>query len=269
MQIGLHLPNRGPHGKRELIRDCARIADAMPIDDLWVFDHIAVPPAQSQGSGGYYVEPLATLAFVAGITERIGIGTRVLILPYRNPYLIAKWAASIQELSGGRLRLGCGVGWMEAEFNVLGVARNRRGALTDAALEMLHRCFASDEVEVNGEKILFLPRPPRPPIFIGGAPPHALRRAVRFGEGWMPGNGEADKLREPIAELRRLAQEAGRPAPEVVLADTLPLDDPGRARERLQQLADVGVTRFSLNLPYETAREFERLANTVVRAAGR
>ena len=79
----------------------------------------------------------------------------------------------------------------------------------------------------------------------------------------MPGDGEADKLREPIAELRRLAQEAGRPAPEVVLADTLPLDDPGRARERLQQLADVGVTRFSLNLPYETASEFERLANTV------
>jgi len=269
MQIGIHLLNRGPNARRELLRDAARIADRLPVDELWVFDHIAIPRDQSQGSGGRYIEPLATLAFVAGATERVGIGTRVLILPYRNPYMIAKSVASIQELSGGRLRLGCGVGWLEAEFQVLGVPRSRRGALTDEALAMLHRCFAEDEVEVNGAKVLFLPRPARPPIFIGGAPPHALSRVVRFADGWMPGPGDPLLLREPIRELRRLAAEAGKPAPEIVFSDSLPLDDESRARARLALLAEIGVTRFGLNMPYESAGEFGRMAEFLVRAAGR
>ena len=269
MQIGIHLLNRGPNARRELLRDAARIADRLPVDELWVFDHIAIPRDQSQGSGGRYIEPLATLAFVAGATERVGIGTRVLILPYRNPYMIAKSVASIQELSGGRLRLGCGVGWLEAEFQVLGVDRKRRGALTDAALEVIHRCFAADEVEVNGARVLFRPRPPRPPIYIGGAPPQALARAARFGDGWMPGpTKDPETLRAPIAELRRQFAAAGKPAPEVVFSDALPLDDPGAARAKIESLAEIGVTQFGLYMPYETGAEFARLAETLVRATG-
>jgi probable F420-dependent oxidoreductase len=269
MHIGLQLPNKGPRASRALIGDCARIADALPVDDLWVFDHVAVPPDNARGSDGFYVEPLATLAFVAGITERIGIGTRVLILPYRNPYLIAKWAASLQALSDGRLRLGCGVGWMEAEFQVLGVDRTKRGALTDRALETIHRCFAADEVEINGATVLFLPRPARPPIFIGGAPPHALHRVVRYGEGWMPGSGSAVDLAAPIAELRRLCAEAGKAAPEVIVSGELPLADPAASRDRLAALGEIGATRFVLTAPYETAAEFRRLAEGLVAAAGR
>ncbi len=269
MHIGLQLPNKGPEASRALIAECARIADTGPIDDLWVYDHVAVPPDNSRGSDGFYIEPLATLAFVAGITERVGIGTRVLILPYRNPYLIAKWAASLQALSGGRLRLGCGVGWMEAEFQVLGIDRTRRGRLADEALETIHRCFAADEVEINGAKVLFRPRPARPPLYVGGAPPHALARAARFAEGWMPGaSADPDALSAPIAELARLFQAAGRGVPEVAVSGALPADS-GAAKAHLERLARLGVTRFALTTPYSTAAEFGRLAETLAKAAGR
>jgi probable F420-dependent oxidoreductase len=269
-RIGIHLYNRGPKAQRALITECARIADALPIDDAWVFDHIAIPPEQSSGSEGHYVEPLATLAYIAGLTTRLGIGTRVLILPYRHPYLIAKWAASLQELSGGRFRLGCGVGWLEAEFQVLGVERKKRGKLTDQALETVHKCFAADEVEVNGARVLFRPRPSRPPIYIGGAPPHALARAVRYGDGWMPGPTEdIEKLRAPIAELKRHAAAASKSAPEVVFSTALPIDDTGAARAKVQELEEIGVTQLGMYAPYDNAAEFKRLAEAIVRATGR
>lgn len=266
MKIGIHLRNAGPHATRPMLADCARIADELPIDDLWVFDHLAIPPEESEGSGGVYVEPLATLAFVAAITERVKIGTRVLILPYRPALLTAKWLASIQVLSGGRLQIGAGVGWMEAEFRALGVPRSRRGAITDETLELINRCFAADEVEVNGQSMLFLPRPQRPPIYIGGEGPHALRRAARFGDGWAAAGSDPDELRAPIAELRRLFAEAAKPAPEIVAAGRLPLDDDGAVRDHLARLAEIGVTRFALGIPYASADEFRAIAEKLVRA---
>lgn len=265
MRIGLYLRNMGPHASRESLRACAQAADQLPIDDLWVFDHLAIPREDSEGSGGLYVEPLATLAFVAGVTERINIGTGVLVLPYRPALLTAKWAASIQLLAGGRLLLGVGVGWMEAEFRALGVSRNQRGALTDSALELLQSCFADDEVEVNGQRFLFLPRPSRPPIFVGGSGAHALRRAARLADGWMPGNIEPQALRNPIRELRELAHEAGRPAPEVVVMGRLGSGGGEQTRDRIAALADIGVTRLAFNDRYDDVTEFRRFAEGAAR----
>ncbi len=266
MKIGIHLRNAGSHATREMLTDCACIADELPIDDLWVFDHLAIPPEESEGSGGLYVDPLATLAFVAAITERVNIGTRVLILPYRPALPTAKWIASIQTLSGGRLHIGAGVGWMEAEFRALDVPRSRRGAITDETLELLHRCFAADEVEVNGQTVLFLPRPERPPIYVGGGGPHALRRAVRYGDGWAAPNDDPDALRAPIVELRRMFADAGKPEPEIVAAGRLALDDHGAARDRLARLAEIGVTRYALGVPYASADAFRAIAERLVRA---
>src|SRR2546428_1800155 len=155
MKLGLYLRNMGPQSTRATLLECARAADAAGIDDLWVADHIAIPPDDAEGSGGRYLDPLATLAVLAGATTRIGLGTGVLVLPYRPALATAKWVATIQELSAGRLRLGVGVGWMEAEFRALGVAKARRGAIADATLEFLHRCFAADEVEAHGQRFLF------------------------------------------------------------------------------------------------------------------
>jgi probable F420-dependent oxidoreductase len=266
MKIGLYLRNMGPQSTRALIGDAARAAEEAGIDDLWVADHLALAPEDSEGSDGRYLEPLATLAFVAGITERVGLGVGVLIVPYRPALLTAKWIASIQELSGGRLILGVGVGWMEKEFRALGVNPRRRGEITDSTLAFLQACFAGDEVEANGQPFLFRPRPPRPPIVVGGAPPHAIRRALRFGEGWIATSAHADVLAAGIASLREGMAAAGRPAPEVVLLQPLPVEDDDRLANRLGELVALGVTRVIHPWRYQDAKEVARIAARLVAA---
>jgi probable F420-dependent oxidoreductase len=230
-----------------------------------VNEHIAIPRlGEEQTGGGRFLDPLATLAFLAAATRRIGLGTAVLLLPYRPPLPTAKWIASVQELSGGRLRLGVGVGWMESEFRVLGVDYTRRGALTDEALEFLERCFESDVVEANGQRFLFRPRPARPPIYVGGAPPWAFRRAVRFGDGWIPVGVEPTALAGAIRELRDLAAQAGRPPPGVIAMKTLPLDDPGRAAAAARDFRAAGVSQLVHTTGYADAGEFRKNLDALV-----
>ena len=266
MKVGLYLRNMGPQAVRPLIAEAARAAEAAGIDDLWVADHLALAPEEAQGSDGRYLEPLATLAFVAGITERVSLAVGVLIVPYRPALLTAKWIASIQELSGERLLLGVGVGWMEKEFRALGVDPRRRGEITDATLAFLHACFAADEVEANGQRFLFRPRPTRPPIIVGGAPPHAIRRAVRFGDGWMPTGAHAAVMEAGIARLREGMAAAGKPAPEVVLLQPLPVEDDEQLANRLRELAALGVTRVVHAWRYRDGGEVARVAARLVAA---
>ena len=255
----------GPQSSRETLLACARAAEAAELDDLWVPDHIAIPPDDAEGSDGRYLDPLATLAYLAAATDRIGLGTGVLILPYRPALPTAKWLATIQELSQGRLRLGVGIGWMDAEFRAVGVERSRRGAIADETLEFFDRCFRSDEVEANGQPFLFRPRPARPPIYVGGRPPHALKRAVRFGDGWFPIGGSADALRPQIRDLRERAARAGRPEPEVVLMTALPLRDSSQAAAQARELAAAGVTQLVHGARYADASEFQRDAEALAK----
>ena len=260
MKLGLYLRNMGPQSTRETIVACARAAEAAGIDDLWLADHIAIPPDQAEGSNGRYLDPLATLAFLAGITERIHIGPGVLVVPYRPALATAKWIATIQELAAGRLLLGVGAGWMEQEFRAVGVPRERRGAVTDETLAFLARCFAEDEVEANGQKFLFRPRPARPPIFVGGMGRHALRRAARFGDGWMPMGAEPAKLEPQIREVRELFDAAGKPAPEIVALTSVAKPDAAAMLERTQALAAIGATRVVFAWRYAEEAEFRRTA---------
>jgi probable F420-dependent oxidoreductase len=266
MKLGLYLRNMGPQSSRATILACARAAEAAGVDDLWLADHIAIPPDQSEGSGGRYLDPLATLAFLAGATERIGLGTGVLVLPYRPPLATAKWVATIQELSNGRLALGVGVGWMEAEFRAVGSPYAARGRTTDETLAFLGRCFANDEVESNGQPLLFLPRPPRPPILVGGGIPQSIRRAVRFGDGWMPmlpKGGDPEMLREPIASLRAEMRTAGKPDPDVAVLTELPLDDRAAAAALLAAFGDIGATRVVHAWRYRDDAAFARAADAL------
>ena len=263
MQLGLYVRNMGPQSTRATLLDCARAAEQAGIDHLWVADHVAIPPDQAEGSGGRYLDPLATLAFLAAATTRIGLGTGVLVLPYRPPLATAKWVATIQELSAGRMLFGVGAGWMESEFRVLRVAREQRGAITDHTLEFLDRCFRADEVEEGGQRFLFLPRPKRPPIYVGGSGRAALRRAARCGDGWISSSGDAAKLEPSIRELRELCTAAAKPSPEVVALTSLPLDDPAAAIDRARALADVGVTSLVHASRYGDAAAFARGAQTL------
>ncbi len=267
MEFGVSVRTMGDAATRDMVLACTRAAEEAGLDEIWLPDHIAIPPDDAEGSGGRYLDVMATIAFLAAATDRIGLGTGILVLPYRRPLNIARWAATIQELSGERLRLGVGIGWMAPEFKALGLSRSTRGADSDAALDLLHRCFGAEDdvVEAHGQRFLFRPRPARPPIFVGGGAPHALARAARYGDGWMPMGGSPRKLAEPIAELRERFAEAGRGEPEVI-AMTAAM--PGRAQQAaagLAALAEVGVTRVLMGGGrYATVDEFRASLDAVV-----
>jgi len=269
MKIGLVLRNMGPASTPAILAAAGRAVDAIPaIADVWVTDHIAIPPDDAEGSGGRYLDPLATLAFLAGCTSRVGLGTSVLVVPYRPRLPTAKWVATVQELSRGRLLLGVGVGWMAAEFRVVGVPLERRGKVTEETLAFLDRCFAADVVEENGQPFLFLPRPPRPPLFIGGAPPLAFRRALRHGAGWMPIGLDPAALAPLVRQLHDEAARAGKPAPEVAAMTRLPLDDRARARDLVARYTEAGAARVIHGSQYDDEAGLSRLLDGMARAVG-
>jgi probable F420-dependent oxidoreductase len=262
----------GEASKKETLLGAVRLAEKAEFDDIWIQDHLAIPPDDAEGSDGRYLDPLTTLAWLAASTDRIGLGTGVLILPYRSALPTAKSIATVQELSGGRLLLGVGVGWMQPEFDALGLSRSRRGRDTNRALDLIRRSFSAEDdiVEENGQSFLFRPNPPMPPIYIGGHGRHALERVVRYGDGWMPMGGKPADLQPQIEQLRELAQSAGRSCPEVICLGGLPLGDPVAASDQLHALGELGVTRFICGGGrYTTVEEFKQLVDgtTAIRAA--
>ena len=260
MELGVSIRSMGPQSRADTLVACALAAEDAGLADLWVQDHIAIPPDDAEGSGGRYLDPLTALAWLAGRTTRIGLGVGVLILPYRPPLPTAKVVATLQELSGGRLRLGVGVGWMRPEFAALGVPREERGRRTDATLAFFHDCFAKDEAVANGQPFLFLPRPERPPIYVGGAGEHALRRTVRFGDGWMPMFVEPAELAKQCGRLSELADEAGRAVPEVVCFTAFDPRQPEAVAGRVAELREAGATRLVAGTRYDDADGFRRQA---------
>ena len=267
MHLGVTLRNMGEQSTPAVLGECAAFAESAGLESAWVVDHIAIPPEDAEGSGGRYVDPLIALAWLAGATRHIRLGVGVLVLPYRPALPTVKQIASLQELSGERLILGAGVGWMAAEFRALGVRRSARGAITDETLDLLNRCFANEEVSHNGQAFLFKPRPRKPPVLIGGGPPHALQRAARFGDGWLPMALQPEKLAKHMATYRELCTSEGRAPGAATVMGSLPLDDPGAAAATLAAYEDAGAERFVFGGRYASADEFkartERLAALV------
>lgn len=253
MKFGIAIRNMGPQSNRTTIRACARIAEQAGFDALFVSDHLCIPPDQIEGSGGRYLDVLATLAFVAGATEKIRLGVSVLVVPYRPAVLTAKQVATIQELSGERMILGVGVGWMKPEFDALGADIRSRGAITDETLSVIHHLFSADVPGtydgplVKFPSFVFLPRPKRPPIWVGGNGPAAMNRALKFGDGWHPMLPAAE-LKVKVEELRSRASAAGRPTPEIVVRRGLRFDDLAAARAKLAAEREAGATYFILDL---------------------
>ncbi|HLX05289.1 MAG TPA: TIGR03619 family F420-dependent LLM class oxidoreductase, partial [Candidatus Binatus sp.] len=252
-KFGIAIRNMGPQSNRTTIRACARIAEQAGFDALFVSDHLCIPPDQTEGSGGRYLDVLATLAFLAGATEKIRLGVSVLVVPYRPTVLTAKQVATIQELSGERMILGIGVGWMKPEFDALGVEFRRRGAITDETLNVIHHLFSADVPGAYNGKLVkfpsfvFLPRPKRPIIWIGGNGPAAMNRAVKFGDGWHP-MLPARELKVKVEELHGNALAAGRAVPEIIVRRGLKLDDTAAARAKVAAEQEAGATYFILDL---------------------
>jgi probable F420-dependent oxidoreductase len=212
MKFGIALPNFGRYAQRESILDIAISAEDLGFDSLWVSDHIIIPESH-KGFGDVFYDPLATLSFVSAKTRSIQLGTSVIILPYRNPIVLAKMISTLDVLCGGRLTLGVGVGWLEDEFDALGVSYIDRGPITDECIDVLKNLWSNEEPSYRGKyfnfsNIKFFPKPiqkPHPPLWIGGNGLVALRRAITLGNGWHPVGltpGEIQEKRRAVGELR-------------------------------------------------------------------
>jgi alkanesulfonate monooxygenase SsuD/methylene tetrahydromethanopterin reductase-like flavin-dependent oxidoreductase (luciferase family) len=221
--MGVNVPNFGPGTAPGLLRRWAQTVEGLGFDLLMISDHIAVTPDVAEQYPPPFYEPFTTLAWLAGLTERIKLGTTVLIVPYRHPLLIARMAANLNDLSGGRLVLGVGVGWAVEEFDALGVPFRQRGKLTDDYLQLVRAAWENDQDYRAG----------RIPIWVGGNSEAGLRRAVRLGDAWHPLRFTMPWLRGAAARLTELADGQQRPVPSLVPRIALrltesPVTTPGR-----------------------------------------
>lgn len=275
MRFGLNLLNFGAGAGPRSIEAWGRLAEDAGFSFLTISDHVAISKDVYAEYETPFYDPLITLAYLAASTRRVRLGTSVLVLPYRHPLLIARSAANIDQLSGGRLFLGVGVGWAQEEFAALGVGFDGRGRRSDEYLDVMRRCWAEERVSHQGEFCAFadVHTGPLPvddggiPIWIGGESDVAVRRAVLRGDVWHPLRPVAGWLeRSGLPTLARIAAENDRKSPPVVpriLLDIAPStvpDDarplgrgtPDQIRSDLENLAELGIEEVLLDTYDET-----------------
>ena len=256
MNYGYYLPNSGPTATTENLITFARRGEELGFHCVVVGDHIIIPGNVASpypytvggefpgGATGEYLEQLTLLSFLAGATERIRLVPSVMILPHRNPVLVAKMLATLDVLSRGRLTVGVGVGWMEEEFEAMGLPPfAQRGAVSDEYLRVFKELWTSDSPSFQGQycrfsNITFLPKPvqkPHPPIWVGGQSHRAIRRAAELGDAWHPIGAtpatplEPEELAEGVKLLARYAERAGRDPARIKVSMKAPLYDSARA----------------------------------------
>lgn len=187
-------------GPAEMVR-IAQTCDAAGYGYIGVCDHVSLPEAVASSMGTHWVDPIATLGFLAAHTTRVMLLTHVYVLPYRHPLMAAKQFATLDHLSGGRMICGVGAGHVEAEFDHLGVDFHRRGSVVDASIPVLGEALTNEFVDGFGAR----PRPvqsPRPPIWVAGSSPAAIRRAGRLADGWLPQGPSNAEMVEMLQEAR-------------------------------------------------------------------
>jgi len=280
MEYGVHLPHLGSSAGRAPLLEWAQEAERLGAHSLWASDHIAWPrdvdsdyPYTEDGSfpPGFdmpWLEPLGSLMFVAAVTERVRLGTSVLILGYRPTVLTAKMVATLDVLSAGRTILGVGVGWMKEEFDVLGMPFDRRGARADECLETFKALFEQESPAFAGTfhqfpEIGFSPKPVQSPVpvWVGGSSWPAFMRTARYGDGFHAAFEPLDVVRSEWEDIGRACEQLGRDRSEIELSIRLYLDPHGRMpaeksvhgshnqmAEIVGQWSDIGVDHILLDV---------------------
>jgi probable F420-dependent oxidoreductase len=265
MNFGLMYANAGPFAFPEMLTHLASTAERVGVESIWTVEHVVIPvgykstypydpsgriPAPAQVP---MPDPLLALAYAAAVTKKLRLATGILILPQRHPLYVAKEVATLDVLSNGRVILGIGVGWLEEEFDALGIPFAERGPRTAEAVRAM-RSLWKDEAEAFEGKFFRWgpleshPKPvqkPGVPIVVGGHTELAARRAARYGDGFFPGVGDDEKLTWLLGILRDECKEVGRdPAGIEVSA--------GRGApsvDGIKRLQDLGVSRFMTAVP--------------------
>ena len=257
------------------VLDQARAADEAGVDRVFVADHLVFGPdlsayadpasggvtggVQPTGPDGHWLEPLAALSAMAAVTSRVKLATNVLVAPLRPPVLLAKMASTVDALSHGRLELGVGVGWQEAEYRAVGVPFTERGRVLDETLRVCRALWTQDEVTYAGrdfalEAVHMMPKPVSPegvPIWLGGrAIPATARRLARYGTGWIPWGVTPATLAGALKRMRSLVEEHGRDFAAIRVSYALPTVAKDGRLDYARMFADVpealalGVTDF-------------------------
>jgi probable F420-dependent oxidoreductase len=295
LSFWVQLPQAGGVASARNIRAFAGLAEELGYTGVWLGDHIALPDdyvsqypygdAHPVSSNRPFLEALTTLAYVAGLTHRVRLATAVLVAPYRHPLLQAKQIATLDALSGGRLEVGFGAGWLAEEFEALDVRFEDRQSLTDETIEVMKQLWTGETVNHEGRHFTLrglrcLPEPtqvPGPPLWIGGISPRALRRVVETGSGWLAPAQTIEEIGTLVLRLRDLADgRAPRAAARVTVvlgpsrmdrAPTLPIEAPA---DVLTELEHAGVTDIRLELtglpPRERLGAIAKLARTLEEA---
>lgn len=265
MRFGLVLPNYARWFDADGAREAAQTAEQLGYHGLYVNDHVALPREEAPLYGNAFLDPFVALGYLAAVTQRVRLGTTVIVVPYRNPLVQAKMVASLDVLSRGRITLGVGSGHVPGESEALGVPYAERGAMTDEYLQVMRALWTSDEASFHGrwfnfENIRPLTRPLQSPlpVWIGGRGPRVFRRVVRLGQGWHPTALEPEQLAEQVAKLRALAGAMGRSEP-IAIAPRWALHLVARSEEA-GVTRDTGEIQRRRYMPAQAAALVERYA---------
>lgn len=289
MKFGIAFANTGHFASRDGLVALAQGAEAAGFESLWTVEHVVFPSAYQSAypydpSGKMPMrpdtplpDPLMWLAFVAAATERLRLATGILILPQRNPLVLAKELATLDDLSGGRVELGVGVGWLEEEFSALGVPFRERGRRTDDAIEILRKAWAGDEIAHRSdffefEQVSINPKPVNGavPIHVGGHSEAAARRAGRIGDGFFPGRA-GKELGDLIDIARQTAADAGRDPAAIEITAPAPASLASDPAGAVAEAADRGIDRLvvpAFMFWNDTADALAGFGESVIAAAG-
>ncbi len=257
MQVGFFGINVGACARPETAARVAQALEAAGFDSVWTGEHVVLPDPQAPPSPAPprtpFLDPAVSLAYVAAHTRRLRLATGIIILPQRNPLVLAKEIASVDVVSGGRAVLGIGAGYLQPEFRALGVPFERRGARTDEAIDAIRALWSLEKPAFRGAFFAFEgidahPRPvqrPGPPIVVGGTSPGALRRAVARGDGWYGFALDPAATEKCLRGLERAASEVERPASLGRLEITV-TPPPGPDPDAVRRYAALGVDRLAL-----------------------
>ena len=290
MQVGIFAPLANPYATPGYIRTLGAAVEERGFDSIWVAEHVVlfdeyassypyaadgkIPVASEAG----FLDPFMALSYLAACTSRVRLGTGICLVPQRNPVYTAKEAASVDWMSDGRFDLGIGVGWLEEEFQALGVPFERRGARCRAYIEVMRTLWCDDESQYDGEfytlpKTRQFPKPiqqPHPPIHFGGESDAALRRVADLGQGWYGFNLEADQVAERVKRLESFLERKGRRREDVQIS-LCPYMRPATG-DLIRAYRDAGVDRVILLAAAQDAEglvtTLDQLANTIVAKAG-
>jgi probable F420-dependent oxidoreductase len=268
MKFGLTGVGSGSTARPELLAQVAKKAELLGYESVWIPEHLAVPveirspyPYSADGKfpGGPGValhDPFVALAFVAACTEKIKLGTGVFVLPLRNPVAVAKAVASVDFLSGGRLLFGVGIGWLEEEFNAVGMPFKDRAARTREWIAIMKTLWTEDTPHFSGRfhsfpPLGFNPKPvqkPHPPIIFGGESRAALKRTAELGDGWFGVRYTPESVKPQLALLKELTEKAGRDFARLEITVGL---EPGLSPtvDVVKRFADAGVHRLMVFAP--------------------